>query len=604
MTNTPRFLQVPFARRPATGWLLGLPLALLAAGGCVGDVAQGDVGASDQGAEQGPAEPVGEVAQAACSATTAGDWSAFPQGDGSLQCVGGVRQFYMNKFGAFVPPASGGPVGACAKYGACNIWVNPANQPSSAVWTRYDWGTATPQLYDMVVFGPASGSGYGHIASVDHMEGGTMYVMDANYKPWSGHKAACVHTVGGYVTYGFYRLKALDVPPNKAPTGHLDTADCKGITGWAQDPDAPDQSIPVHIYYDGPAGGAAKALVLTASQHRDDLCAAIGSCNHGFSTPVPLSLQDGAPHELHAYGIDTAGGNNPEIGAMTLTCAATLPTGIRRLVTTPAVMTAWKFSTLWDLLVVPDAKLEAFPTADDIAVAPVLVQSDDGSPDVWLIDGEYRRLVPSVAVAAAWELDLSTLQVKTKSELLDLIEGPPLRPSPFLIKGSADSVYLLDDPMEPDMQGAGGAGGSTGGAGGSSGSTLGPAGGGAGSGGGAKAGAGGSSSGGKGGSSASSGGGGDGGSGGQWVKSGGSVGGGAGGPAAGSGGSAGSKSAKAGSAGAPAAGTAEGDGMKLEPDDTGEAAGCSTARGQQPRGGAWAGLGALFALAAIRRRRA
>jgi MYXO-CTERM domain-containing protein len=44
--------------------------------------------------------------------------------------------------------------------------------------------------------------------------------------------------------------------------------------------------------------------------------------------------------------------------------------------------------------------------------------------------------------------------------------------------------------------------------------------------------------------------------------------------------------------------------MKLEPDDTGEAAGCSTARGQQPRGGAWAGLGALFALAAIRRRRA
>jgi hypothetical protein len=164
-----------------------------------------------EGAAPGAGESVGVVEQAACGSAT-GDWSGFPQGDGTLQCVGGVRQFYANHFNAYVPPASGGPVGNCAKYGACDYWVDPSDRPDPANWTRYDWGSTPAQTYDMVVFPPTSGNAYGHVASVDHMEGNTLFVMDANWSPWKGHKAACVHDVGSYKPYGFYRLKSLDQP--------------------------------------------------------------------------------------------------------------------------------------------------------------------------------------------------------------------------------------------------------------------------------------------------------------------------------------------------------------------------------------------------------
>ena len=176
---------------------LGLPLAIVTMISCTSP------------ADLDEEEDLGSVQEAVCG-TASGTWTSFPYGDGTLQCVGGVRQFYDKKFNAYVPPASGGPVGACAKYGACNIWVNPANRPSPSVWNRYAWGAVTPRTYDMVVFPPTGSNKYGHIASIDHMKGSTLFVMDANWSPWKGHKAGCVHDVGSYKPYGFYRLKKLD----------------------------------------------------------------------------------------------------------------------------------------------------------------------------------------------------------------------------------------------------------------------------------------------------------------------------------------------------------------------------------------------------------
>ena len=73
------------------------------------------------------------------------------------------------------------------------------------------------------------------------------------------------------------------------------------------DPDAPAQSINVDFYFDGPAGASgAMGMRVLANQHRDDLCAAIGSCEHAFDFDVPLGVRDGKSHEVHAYGIDTA----------------------------------------------------------------------------------------------------------------------------------------------------------------------------------------------------------------------------------------------------------------------------------------------------------
>ncbi|RYE83292.1 MAG: hypothetical protein EOO75_19515, partial [Myxococcales bacterium] len=110
--------------------------------------------------------------------------------------------------------------------------------------------------------------------------------------------------------------------PNAPPRGSLDQAGCDTVNGWGQDPDAPDQAIAVHLYFNAPVGGpGAIGVPLTAGQKRDDLCTAIQSCNHGFSYPSPYALFDGQPHEVHAYGIDTGGGHNPSLGGKTLTCA-------------------------------------------------------------------------------------------------------------------------------------------------------------------------------------------------------------------------------------------------------------------------------------------
>jgi MYXO-CTERM domain-containing protein len=126
--------------------ILGAPLTIVAMVGCYDPS-----GLGPDPADTLPSidEDTASTQEAACGPAS-GTWSDFPYGNGKLQCVGGVRQFYDVKFNAYVPPASGGPVGACAKWGACNIRVNPANRPSPAVWNRYKWGTATAHTYDQV----------------------------------------------------------------------------------------------------------------------------------------------------------------------------------------------------------------------------------------------------------------------------------------------------------------------------------------------------------------------------------------------------------------------------------------------------------------------
>src|SRR5262245_59895931 len=76
------------------------------------------------------------------------------------------------------------------------------------------------------------------------------------------------------------------------PTGYLDGADCNGIAGWSQDPDEPAIGIAVHLYLGGPAGSGAPAVATAANIYRGDLCGAIGSCEHGFSQIIPLSMFD------------------------------------------------------------------------------------------------------------------------------------------------------------------------------------------------------------------------------------------------------------------------------------------------------------------------
>jgi hypothetical protein len=81
------------------------------------------------------------------------------------------------------------------------------------------------------------------------------------------------------------------------------------VVGWSADPDAPTQSIDVHVYINDKFlwGG-------TANQRRDDVAAAYpgyGS-NHGFSADLPLSA--GGSYKVCTYGINVGGGSNQPLG--------------------------------------------------------------------------------------------------------------------------------------------------------------------------------------------------------------------------------------------------------------------------------------------------
>lgn len=248
---------------------------------------------------------------------------------------------------------------------------------------------------------------------------------------------------------------------NLAPIGYLDQAGCDDIVGWSQDPSAPDAVIPTHLYFGGPAGDpAAVGIAVDADVTRDDLCMAIGSCQHGFRMPTPLSVQDGQPRPVHAYGIDTQGGTNPELGSSPQVLECPLPQlrGVRRRVADLEVFGAWQFSAFTDLVTLTDAQVEVFALSIDIPAAPTLARADDGSPDVWLLDGEglqRRRHVPDLAAAAAWHLALDTAAVWPAAELLALEEAPPLGERPTLVRGDRDTVWLLDVDLDPAPAGTG-----------------------------------------------------------------------------------------------------------------------------------------------------
>lgn len=174
-------------------------------------------------------EKLGDIAQ---SVTTYGDWSQY--GDG--QCVTGARAFYTAKFGVTLNATGlqSTDVGSCAYLGACMYWVSPKVAPDSAKWVKHAWGTAMPKTYDLVIYPPHGTNSYGHVASVDHMEGTNpsdltkLYVMDSNYTV-SVKKSPAIHTTS-VTPYGFYRLKS-QVGPFCTPgwSAHLNCGDEAGL---------------------------------------------------------------------------------------------------------------------------------------------------------------------------------------------------------------------------------------------------------------------------------------------------------------------------------------------------------------------------------------
>jgi len=244
---------------------------------------------------------------------------------------------------------------------------------------------------------------------------------------------------------------------NAAPAGTVDQSGCEGLIGWAQDPDTPDAALFVDLYFGGPAGDPnAVGVQVVADQPREDLCQQLGSCDHGFALEVPLSLRDGQLHPVHVYAHDSEEGAPAELelSPTQVQCAAPpVPAGVRRWVISPEVLATWKFSPFWQLMHVDDAALAAIPESRSLMEGPLLVRSDAELDKIWLIDGDFRRHVPSIDVAAAWSLDLEAIVTWSAATLQALPEGTPLRPAPILVQGTGPAIYLLDDlQCDPEVQ--------------------------------------------------------------------------------------------------------------------------------------------------------
>ncbi|HUH04758.1 MAG TPA: phosphodiester glycosidase family protein [Kofleriaceae bacterium] len=249
--------------------------------------------------------------------------------------------------------------------------------------------------------------------------------------------------------------------PNRTPRGYLDAASCDGAIGWAQDEDAPEAPIDVHLYFGGPAGSPeAVGIATRAATHRDDLCTAIGSCRHGFSLAPPAALRDGAPREVWAYAIDSEGGANAVLpgSPMTIQCDPLAPPadGVRRHVASPEVLAAWGFG-FHDVTTLADPVIDRFADGAALPEAPALVRAT-GQNAVYLIDGDSLRHVPSPAAMDAWHLRWDAITEIGADELAAFTIGDPLPDAPYLARGSGAAVYLIDasapglappDPTDP-----------------------------------------------------------------------------------------------------------------------------------------------------------
>ncbi len=103
------------------------------------------------------------------------------------------------------------------------------------------------------------------------------------------------------------------MPPPAPARGFLDTTSTTtGVfSGWAFDPNAPETSIFVDLYIDGPAGSGAPAYRVVANAPRSDVDSYFGiPGDHGYSFTLPSQYLS-ASHTVYAYGISLFGQANP-----------------------------------------------------------------------------------------------------------------------------------------------------------------------------------------------------------------------------------------------------------------------------------------------------
>jgi MYXO-CTERM domain-containing protein len=240
------------------------------------------------------------------------------------------------------------------------------------------------------------------------------------------------------------------------PSGSVDSATCETVSGWAQDPDAPEAPLMVQVVFDGaPGDPGALEFPLLADEPRSDLCDVLGSCDHAFEFEIPMGLRDDTLHPVRVFAIDSDGGENTElvVTPAQIQCAPPALSGVRRLVPDAAAFSVWQFSDLYDVAQVDASDIAALDEGPELGVAPFLVtgETTDGT---WLVDKGYRRAITE-DVAIAWRFDLSAVETLADDQLADIPEGTPLRDLPLLATADGAQMWLVDDAQSGAPGGGG-----------------------------------------------------------------------------------------------------------------------------------------------------
>ena len=400
------------------------------------------------------------------------DW---PNGTQNIELSQGeVRQFWQfgPQIAALVQPSTTAPSGAATEViGAHNLVIQNGKSLAPnfdgdgvlfGAYRRTSVGLSKDhaKLYLFSSNNLMTGADLANAVLAHAAEGGAPDVDVASNEDGGGSAQLYVAGQGQIITSGRLVANHLgvqatgsgDAPmcPSRPPIGYLDGADCDFVKGWTQDPDVPTQSIKVLVAFDGMyPDPKARYTTGVADVDRPDVSKVVGSSNHGFEVPTPYGLFDGKDHPILVLGKDAENLRSALlVGTKSVTCAANPPPSLKRHVANPETYAAWKFSAFDDQLSLADAVIDSMTEAAAIDSPPALVQADDGTPEVWLVDGTTRRHVTSAASARAWHFDLSTVKKEKAATVYALTLGPPLRFRPMLAKGSGPAIWLLD--AKPD----------------------------------------------------------------------------------------------------------------------------------------------------------
>jgi hypothetical protein len=127
-----------------------------------------------------------------------------------------------------------------------------------------------------------------------------------------------------------------------SPIGNFDGGDCSKVSGWLCDGDDFNQTVAVHLYFNGPSGSA-NGIAWPSDSPREAAVGAQcgGNSNHGFVVPWtswdPIMF-DGNPRTFYAYGFNNGPtGGNTFLGQYTVTCyRPPNPTGLQAMCNFPS----------------------------------------------------------------------------------------------------------------------------------------------------------------------------------------------------------------------------------------------------------------------------